>query len=111
MVSRNHCEVYTVVYEHSANHVYVRDRKSFNGTYVNGNLVGIGPYISSGYLLEDGDVIEIRPYWQFIFRQNWKPPEHPLTSLQKEECKVCEKTDIFIYHKTDNIRSLRTSIL
>ncbi|KAK5989179.1 Meiosis-specific serine/threonine-protein kinase mek1-like protein [Cladobotryum mycophilum] len=88
MVSRNHCEIYVVVYEHSVNHIYVRDRKSFNGTYVNGNLVGIGPEMSSGYLLEDGDTIEIRPYWRFIVRQAWKPPEHPLTSLQKEECKV-----------------------
>jgi pSer/pThr/pTyr-binding forkhead associated (FHA) protein len=61
-VSRNHCEVYVVVYEPTINHVYVRDRKSSNGTFVNGQLIGSGPDISPGYLLQNGDVIEIRPY-------------------------------------------------
>jgi predicted component of type VI protein secretion system len=61
-VSRNHCEIYTVVYEPTVNHIYVRDRKSSNGTFVNGQLIGSGPEISPGYLLQDGDVIEIRPY-------------------------------------------------
>ncbi|KAF4437508.1 CAMK kinase [Fusarium acutatum] len=42
-VSRNHCEVYVVVYEPTINHVYVRDRKSSNGTFVNGQLIGSGP--------------------------------------------------------------------
>ncbi|KAM5358969.1 hypothetical protein ACJZ2D_014831 [Fusarium nematophilum] len=61
MVSRNHCEVYVVVYEPTVNHVYVRDRKSCNGTFVNGQLIGSGPEISPGYLLQHGDVIEIQP--------------------------------------------------
>ncbi|KAF4999021.1 hypothetical protein FDECE_11637 [Fusarium decemcellulare] len=56
MVSRNHCEVYVVVYEPTINHVYVRDRKSCNGTFVNGQLIGAGPEITPGYLLEDGDL-------------------------------------------------------
>ncbi|KAM5345393.1 hypothetical protein ACJ41O_011255 [Fusarium nematophilum] len=55
MVSRNHCEVYVVVYEPTVNHVYVRDRKSCNGTFVNGQLIGSGPEISPGYLLQHGD--------------------------------------------------------
>ncbi|KAH7326401.1 kinase-like domain-containing protein [Stachybotrys elegans] len=33
MVSRNHCEFYVVEYEPSVHYVYVRDRKSFNGTF------------------------------------------------------------------------------
>jgi meiosis-specific serine/threonine-protein kinase MEK1 len=61
-VSRNHCEVYVVVYEPTINHIYVRDRKSSNGTLVNGKAIGSGPDISPGYLLQHGDVIEIRPY-------------------------------------------------
>ncbi|KAH0495403.1 hypothetical protein TgHK011_008960 [Trichoderma gracile] len=84
--SRNHCEFYVIVYEPSVNHVYVRDRKSVNGTFVNGELIGIGPEISPGYLLEDGDVIEIQPHWKFLFRQPRKPPTKPLTAIQTEEC-------------------------
>ncbi|SPJ76260.1 related to calmodulin-binding protein kinase [Fusarium torulosum] len=74
-VSRNHCEIYTVVYEPTVNHIYVRDRKSSNGTFVNGQLIGSGPEISPGYLLQD--VV-----------QNQPPPRHKLTSLQQEECKL-----------------------
>lgn len=77
-----------IVYEPSVNHVYVRDRKSVNGTFVNGQLIGIGPEISSGYLLEDGDVIEIQPHWKFLFRQPRKPPTRPLTAIQTEECQT-----------------------
>lgn len=87
-VSRNHCEIYVVAYEPSVHHVYVRDRKSFNGTYVNDQLIGIGPQISAGFLLQDGDVIKIRPYWRFLFREIHTPPAHELTTLQVEESKA-----------------------
>ncbi|KAH7159936.1 kinase-like domain-containing protein [Dactylonectria estremocensis] len=87
-VSRNHCEIYVITYEPTVNYVYVRDRKSSNGTYVNGELIGIGPDISPGYLLQDGDVIEIRPYWTFVVIQERPPPLHDLDSLQLEECKL-----------------------
>ncbi|KAK7415089.1 hypothetical protein QQX98_006121 [Neonectria punicea] len=87
-VSRNHCEVYVVMYEPTINHVYVRDRKSSNGTYVNGQLIGMGPRISPGYLLQHGDVIEIRPYWTLTLVQDRAPPRHDLDSLQAEECKL-----------------------
>ncbi|KAG8668731.1 hypothetical protein FPOAC1_008115 [Fusarium poae] len=74
LVSRNHCEVYVVVYEPTVNHIYVRDRKSSNGTLVNGRLIGSGPRISPGYLLQHGD---------------YQPsPRHDLTALQQEECKL-----------------------
>ncbi|KAG6032514.1 hypothetical protein E4U41_007217 [Claviceps citrina] len=109
-VSRNHCEVYTVVYEHGINHIYVRDRKSFNGTYVNQMLVGKGPNLCSGFLLEDGDTIEILPYWKFILHQENSPPKVELSKIQlaesrfvmaaDESCKkriFCDNCDTFIF--------------
>lgn len=87
-VSRNHCEIYVVVYDVKAHHVYVRDQKSFNGTYVNGLLIGNADRISSGYLLNDGDVIEIRPYWKFTVRQTWAVLEQALNAAQQDEAKV-----------------------
>ncbi len=44
--------------------------------------------MSSGYLLADGDVIEIRPYWQFRFKQETLAPEESLNQLQTQESKV-----------------------
>ena len=90
MVSRNHCELYTVVYEPGVTHVYVRDRKSFNGTYVNNMLVGVGPELSSGYLLQDGDVIELKPYWKFTFHEVRNATRHLLTDIQAAESKVSD---------------------
>ncbi|QPH12573.1 hypothetical protein C2857_004786 [Epichloe festucae Fl1] len=85
LVSRNHCEIYTVVYEKGINFVYVRDRKSFNGTYVNKMLVGKGPGLCSGFLLQDGDTIEILPYWKFILHQENSPPKIELSEIQLAE--------------------------
>ncbi|KAJ2967147.1 hypothetical protein NQ176_g9805 [Zarea fungicola] len=90
-VSRNHCEVYVILYEPGVSHVYVRDRKSCNGTYVNGVCIGDVHKISSGYLLSDGDVIEIRPYWQFLFKQACSMPTEALSRLQFQESKLFEK--------------------
>ncbi|KAK2605995.1 hypothetical protein QQS21_003621 [Conoideocrella luteorostrata] len=88
LVSRNHCEFYTVVYEPGLNYVYVRDRKSFNGTLVNDKMIGKGPGFSSGYLLEDGDVIKILPYWKFIFHQESSPPLGEMSIVQLAESQV-----------------------
>ncbi|KAF4123165.1 STYKc [Geosmithia morbida] len=79
-VSRNHCEVYVVVYEADVHHVYVRDRKSVNGTYVNDFLIGSGVELSQGYLLQHGDVIEIKP-----FSRTSKPNLRGLTDIQQQE--------------------------
>ncbi|KAM3564178.1 hypothetical protein MY1884_000920 [Beauveria asiatica] len=87
-VSRKHCEVYVVLYELGISHVYVRDRKSCNGTFVNGLCIGDSHRISSGYLLTDGDIIEIRPYWQFLFKQETLAPEESLNKLQMQESQL-----------------------
>ncbi|KAM3490131.1 hypothetical protein MY3957_006553 [Beauveria namnaoensis] len=42
------------------------------------------PHLSS-YLLTDGDIIEIRPYWQFLFKQETLAPEESLNKLQMQE--------------------------
>ncbi|KAG6080879.1 hypothetical protein E4U15_003130 [Claviceps sp. LM218 group G6] len=93
LVSRNHCEIYTVVYEPGINHIYVRDRKSFNGTYVNKLLVGQGPDLCSGFLLQDGDIIEILPYWKFILHQENSPPSVELSKIQLAESRFVMVVD------------------
>ncbi|KAG5981247.1 hypothetical protein E4U55_003140 [Claviceps digitariae] len=110
LVSRNHCEVYTVVYEPGINYIYVRDRKSFNGTYVNNMLVGKGPDLCSGFLLEDGDTIEILPYWKFILHQENSSPKVELSKIQLAESRLvivadesykkqifCDNCDTFLF--------------
>ncbi|KFA47324.1 hypothetical protein S40293_06053 [Stachybotrys chartarum IBT 40293] len=72
-VSRNHCEFYVVLYDPSTYYIYVRDR----------------PGLSAGYLLDDGDVVEIRPHWKIRLQQPEKPPVLELSPLQRAECKLC----------------------
>lgn len=109
LVSRNHCEIYTVVYEPGINHIYVRDRKSFNGTYVNNMLVGKGPDLCSGYLLEDGDTIEILPYWKFILHQDNSPPKIELSKIQLAESRVRVTTKTSALINTNIHSFFRTS--
>lgn len=71
--------------------MYVRDRKSFNGTFVNGECIGNAKFLSPGYLLNHGDVIELRPHWLFEFEQAWSPHQQWLTPLQLMECKVSSR--------------------
>ena len=70
------------------NHVYVRDRKSCNGTYVNGIKIGSAPHVSSGYLLQDGDIVRIPPFWSFELIQPNYPQMEELTPNQLFECEV-----------------------
>ena len=53
--------------------VYCEDQISMNGTYVNGVLIGNEKQAEKNgktpYLLTDGDVIQIRPFWKFKFHQ------------------------------------------
>ncbi|RFN43932.1 camk protein kinase [Fusarium flagelliforme] len=106
MVSRNHCEVYVVVYEPTINHIYVRDRKSSNGTLVNGKAIGSGPDISPGYLLQHGDQEECKVglpsveissespwlnYYQ-LFASKYRITDHCLG--QGAEAVVCLANDV-----------------
>src|SRR5438045_9147317 len=68
--------------------VYCEDQCSTNGTYVNGVLIGNISCHRSPYLLSDGDVITIRPYWAFTFNQSVTDSQHQLDELQMRELEV-----------------------
>jgi len=93
-VSRNHLEIYCVVVDDEQRHsplVFVRDRQSSNGTFVNGQLVGKGPNVSSGWLLQHGDLITVPPYIAIRFGQMpIDPPFFSLTSHQRQEALVSQ---------------------
>jgi hypothetical protein len=79
-ISKRHFRIYSIIYEQKNNCetqsemlpplVYCEDMESSNGTYVNGDLIGIMGKEKVAYLLCDGDVIEIRPNWKFTFQQS-----------------------------------------
>jgi pSer/pThr/pTyr-binding forkhead associated (FHA) protein len=61
-----------------------------NGTFVNGRLIGCRPNVTAGWLLNDGDIIEIRPYMRLYFHQKLsRGGRSPLTELQRKEIEVC----------------------
>ena len=69
--------------------VYVRDRGSRNGTYVNGTLVAKGPNVSPARLLDNGDVVEMTPHIAFRLHQSLNPnPKYALTPQQGLELQV-----------------------
>ncbi|KAF4628498.1 hypothetical protein G7Y89_g9659 [Cudoniella acicularis] len=73
-VSKQHFRIYSIIYEQGQAQeipplVYCEDLESSNGTYINGVLIGIIGRERIGHLLSDGDVIEIRPFWRFLFHQ------------------------------------------
>ena len=73
-VSKQHFRIYSIIYEEGQTAlsplVYCEDLESSNGTYVNGVLIGIICQERRGFLLNDGDIIEIRPSWKFQFHQS-----------------------------------------
>ncbi|KJZ72846.1 hypothetical protein HIM_07790 [Hirsutella minnesotensis 3608] len=91
LVSREHCEVYVVVYDEATSHVYVRDRNSSNGTFVNNVRMESRSNIAPGFLLQHGDMIEIRPYWTFTFCDKRPPKRHPLTTVQEMESQLFQE--------------------
>ncbi|KAH8894982.1 Pkinase-domain-containing protein, partial [Thozetella sp. PMI_491] len=95
-VSRNQLEFFSItIDEDHYPMIYVRDRQSSNGTYVNGNLIGRKPAISPARLLNNGDVIEIFPHITFKLHQPLeKTPRFTLTPLQRAELKLIE--NVFI---------------
>lgn len=76
------------MYDEAVSHVYVRDRESYNGTFVNSIRIGAESDVSAGYLLEDGDGIEILPHWTFTFCDIRSRKPRPLNIIQEAECKV-----------------------
>ncbi|KAL1907719.1 hypothetical protein Sste5344_006550 [Sporothrix stenoceras] len=63
-VSAVHCEIYSVLFDLSSNYrplIYVRDCQSNSGTFVNGQLVGKGPLVTVGRVLEKDDIITVGP--------------------------------------------------
>jgi hypothetical protein len=94
-VSKQHFRIYSVIYEKEKCEVpplvYCEDLESTNGTYVNDVLIGQICRERIGYLLSDGDIIEIRPSWRFQFRQ----PNHNITYIEKSQradIQVCAVT-------------------
>lgn len=77
-VSKEHFKIYTIIYEKKnpgeeskyQPFVYCEDLQSTNGTYVNHVLIGQICLEKIGYLLTDGDIIEIKPSWRFLFHQS-----------------------------------------
>ncbi|RDA83709.1 hypothetical protein CP532_0216 [Ophiocordyceps camponoti-leonardi (nom. inval.)] len=90
-VSRKHCEVYVVVYDEFSSNVYVRDRNTRNGTFVNGVRIGIGSGVSPSHLLQDGDVVEIHPNWSMTFHDKKDFKSNSLTETQDKECKLFQQ--------------------
>lgn len=92
-VSRNHMEFYAISFDESLKPmVYVRDRQSANGTFVNGKLIGRGPHVTPGRVLEHGDVVTIGPTkagarWTCKVKLPFMQSEH-LTEVQTLEAQV-----------------------
>jgi pSer/pThr/pTyr-binding forkhead associated (FHA) protein len=91
-VSRKHFQIYAVVFEENGPNdeamVYVKDLWSLSGTTVNGKLIGqraLGA--SRGYLLGNGDIVGISPFWEFKISLK-RRTEKPLQGIQLQEAKV-----------------------
>ncbi|KAK3682639.1 kinase-like domain-containing protein [Podospora appendiculata] len=93
-ISRGHLEFHSIMVDEEDRHcplVFVRDRQSFNGTYVNDRLIGKAPNISPARLLQDGDNISIQPHLTFKFTQHFKPePVFRLNAHQRRELLLIE---------------------
>lgn len=72
--SKLHFRIYSIVYderEHASDPplIYCEDLQSTNGTFINNVMIGNINTEKVGFLLSDGDVIKIQPYWIFHFSQ------------------------------------------
>ena len=76
--------------------IYCEDRQSSNGTYVNDTLIGTYTSPRSPYLLNDGDVISIRPRWTFHFQQTKQSNGIKLDNLQTQETEVFLLCTLFL---------------
>ena len=101
-VSKAHFRIYTIVYDVNKMNefppqIYCGDLESTNGTFLNGVCIGKLGDDKMGHLLCDGDVVEIKPDWQFEFRQSIKNaiPKGP---KEIEDIKVCNVTGLSILY-------------
>jgi pSer/pThr/pTyr-binding forkhead associated (FHA) protein len=114
-VSRVHFRLYSVIYDDDlmAEYppvIYCEDRQSSNGTYVNDTLIGTYTSPRSPYLLNDGDVISIRPNWTFQFHQTKQANGRRLDNLQKQEIEVFSLCILFLRYLI-RVSSLRIDTL
>ncbi|KAJ4418162.1 hypothetical protein N0V82_005737 [Gnomoniopsis sp. IMI 355080] len=86
-LSRNHLEFYSITIDKEAEPmVYVRDRQSANGTFVNGSLIGRSSGVTPGRLLDDGDIITSKAKWHFRVKL-LAMKRMPLSTIQRAEAK------------------------
>jgi len=86
-VSKNHFRLYSVVYDPTNLNeiqplIYCEDLESTNGTYINNECIGICGVENRAHLLDDGDIIEIKPFWKYRFCQLYGPTINPVQSRQ-----------------------------
>ncbi|KAI6390032.1 hypothetical protein MCOR24_010440 [Pyricularia oryzae] len=101
-VSRKHLEFYVIMFDDSPDHqpmVYVRDRQSTNGTFVNGYLIGQGALKTPGRLLSNCDFVTIEPHWRFTIDQddtptvrNSLPPLRPADAKAIKHFKITSRS-------------------
>ncbi|KAI1768742.1 kinase-like domain-containing protein [Hypoxylon sp. FL1150] len=91
-VSRHHFIIYSIIHNLDDVHnqspmVYVRDRKSLEGTYVDGKCIGKKEKGESvGYYLCNDTEISIKPYWRFrVSFPNYNGLNTPLNAIQFRE--------------------------
>ncbi|KIH94781.1 hypothetical protein SPBR_03765 [Sporothrix brasiliensis 5110] len=88
-VSSIHCEIYSVLFDKSEQYrplIYVRDCQSTFGTFVNGQLIGQKPFVTAGWILEDGDVVSAGPCsLRLCAYPVSKDEETALSRLQQQE--------------------------
>lgn len=93
-VSRSQLEIYSTAVDDECTHpplVFIRDRGSANGTYVNGQHIGKRPELSPARLLEHGDIITIGLFPRVVLKytQLLKPRcSYRLSHLQRQEFEV-----------------------
>ncbi|KAI2465909.1 kinase-like protein [Annulohypoxylon bovei var. microspora] len=91
-VSRKHFIIYSVVYDPDDDHVhppliYVRDRQSLEGTYVDETCIGDKDKSPSlGFYLSRDVVVTIKPHWKFrVSLLDHSDLKSPLTAVQLKE--------------------------
>ena len=67
---------------------YCEDLGSLNGTEVNGVPIGSKSIPGKPFLLSDGDIIKVQPYWTFRFQQPMSNDKMGLDEIQLKEVEV-----------------------